>query len=513
MPLELLTIAQMGEADRLAVAGGVPSLALMEAAGAALAEAALAALGARGGGRVVVLCGPGNNGGDGFVAARLLREAGAEVVAGLMYDRSGLKGDALAMAQKWTGRGTSAALVDYTGVRVVIDAIFGAGLSRDVDGRARSVIERLNAWRAETGGYVLAADVPSGLDGDSGRVRGVAAQADETVAFFRLKPGHLLLPGRALCGVLRCADIGVPETALDAIRPQAFRNAPALWAAQVRPPAAADHKYARGHVLVAGGALHRTGAARLAARGALRGGAGLVTLASPREALAVNAAQLTAIMLAPCDGTAEWRGLLADPRIGALVMGPGGGVGAPLREMALAALADAPAGRGLVLDADALTSFAEAPEALFSAIRASAAEVVLTPHEGEFARLFKMKDENSHQFSQDVSRLERARAGAQASGALVLLKGGDSVVAAPDGRAAILADAPPFLASAGSGDVLAGLVAARLAQPHEPRDAFAAVCAGAWLHGAAGRACGPGLIAEDLPEALPGVFRALWGPG
>jgi hydroxyethylthiazole kinase-like uncharacterized protein yjeF len=515
-PIELLDVAQMGEADRLAIAGGVGGLALMEAAGAALAQAALAALGACGGGRVVVLCGPGNNGGDGFVAARLLREAGAEVVAGLMYDRSGLKGDARAMAEKWSGRTTSAALVDYSGVSLVIDAIFGAGLSRDVDGRARSVIERLNGWRAETGGFVLAADVPSGLDGNTGRVRGVAVEADETMTFFRLKPGHLLLPGRALCGAVRRAEIGIPTAVLDEIRPQTFRNAPGLWSRFVRPPAASDHKYTRGHVLVVSGPMHRTGAARLAARGALRGGAGLVTLASPREALAVNAAQLTAIMLAPCDGAQELAGLLADPRMNALVVGPGAGVGEALREMVLAALAGAPAGRAIVLDADALTAFASAPERLFAAVRGSAAEVVLTPHDGEFSRLFKSEGEDSHVMSEDFSRLDRARAGARLSGALVLLKGGDSVVAAPDGRAAILSDAPPHLATAGSGDVLAGIIAGVLAaRPAQARasgaGAFEAVCAGAWLHGAAGRACGPGLIAEDLPEALPRVFRDLWG--
>ena len=513
-PTELLTVAQMGEADRLAIVGGTSGLALMEAAGRAVAEAARAALASRGGGRVVVLCGPGNNGGDGFVAARLLREAGIETLVGLMYDRSGLKGDARAMAERWTGRTTSAALVDYSGVSLVVDAIFGAGLSRDVDGRARSVIERLDAWRRETGGFILAVDVPSGLDGDSGRVRGVAAGADETVTFFRLKPGHALLPGRALCGAVRLAEIGVPASVLAAIRPQTFRNAPALWRAAVRPPDWSDHKYARGHALVVSGPLHRTGAARLAARGALRGGAGLVTLASPREALAVNAAHLTAIMLAPCDGADDLAGLLADPRIGALVIGPGGGVGEGMRAMVLAALAGAPAGRGIVLDADALTSFADAPDALFAAVKASAATVVMTPHDGEFERLFNKQDEKAQAFSQDVSRLQRARAGAEASGAFMVLKGPDCVVAAPDGRAAILADAPAHLATAGSGDVLAGIIAARLVQARArgpDAAAFEAVCAGVWLHGAAGRACGPGLIAEDLPEALPGVFRALWG--
>ncbi len=495
--LELLSTQQMATADRLTIAGGTPGIDLMEEAGRAVADAARQALVARGGRRVLALCGPGNNGGDGFVAARILREQGYDVLVALLFDRSGLKGDALEAARRWPGRVTSAQLVVYDGVDVVIDALFGAGLVRDLDGRARVVVERLNAQRATGACAVVAVDVPSGVDGDSGLVRGVAVEADVAVTFFRLKPGHILLPGRDLCGRTICADIGVKADVLPAIAPDTFLNAPALWRDALPPLSAAAHKYARGHALVLSGVLHRTGAARLAARGALRGGAGLVTLASPREALAVNAAHLTAIMLAPCDGADAFSAALQDQRINAVVLGPAGGVGAPLRAMVLAGLAVPARHRGFVLDADALTSFEGRLEELSSAIRSFGGAVVLTPHEGEFARLF------AGEAFLAASRLTRARAAAQASGAIVLLKGPDTVVAHPDGRASIARDLPAWLATAGSGDVLAGLIAACLARG---APGFEAASAAVWLHGAAAGAFGPGLIAEDLPERFAQAF-------
>lgn len=514
-PIELLSTAQMAEADRLTIASGVPGLELMEAAGRAVADGALRMLAEQGEvhGSVLILCGPGNNGGDGFVAARLLREQGVAVIVGLLYDRAGLKGDALLAAQAWTGRVQSAALVSYEGVSLVIDALFGAGLTRDIDGRARVVIERLNAWRA-AGGRVLAVDTPSGVDGDTGAVRGVAVEADAAVTFFRLKPGHLLHPGRALCGRIELAQIGIADDALTAIAPQTFLNAPALWRGALPSPSVTGHKYDRGHVLVLSGPMHRTGAARLAARGALRGGAGLVTIASPREALAVNAAHLTAVMLAPVDGAAEYRALVADHRLNALVLGPGAGVGAPLRALVREALA-APGRRGVVLDADALTSFSGRWSELAAWIARSEASVVLTPHDGEFASLFKAQAEGVESSNQqpdvlipETDRLGRARIAAKLMGATVLLKGADTVVAHPDGRASIACDLPPWLATAGSGDVLAGIIAAHLARG---APAFEAASAAVWLHGAAARAFGPGLIARDLPEALPGVLKVLGG--
>ena len=262
-----------------------------------------------------------------------------------------------------------------------------------------------------------------------------------------------------------------------------------------------DHKYARGHALVVSGGLAHTGgtgAARLAARGALRAGAGLVTIASPREALAVHAAANLAVMVRAVDGAAELATMLGDRRLNAVVLGPGGGVGAPMRELVAAALAGE---RAVVLDADALTSFAEDPAALWAAIAGRSA-TVMTPHQGEFSRVFKGEPSVLHA----ASKLAAARAAAGRSNAIVVLKGPDTVIAAPDGRAAISDNAPPWLATAGSGDVLSGMIAALLAQG---MPAFEAACAAVWLHGEAGNAAGPGLISEDLPEVLPQVYRAL----
>jgi hydroxyethylthiazole kinase-like uncharacterized protein yjeF len=315
------------------------------------------------------------------------------------------------------------------------------------------------------------------------------------VTFFRLKPGHLLLPGRLHCGALRIADIGTPASVLIEIRPNSFADEPALWLAHYPWPSEDGHKYARGHAVVVSGPAYSTGAARLGARGALRIGAGLVTVASPREALAVNAAQLTAIMVREADDARGLATLLADKRKNAVLIGPGAGVGERTRQMVLTALGSDAA---IVLDADALTTFAESKESLFEAIAARQAPVVLTPHDGEFARLFGDLV--------PAPKLERARQAAARSGAIVMLKGADTVVAAPDGRTSINATTSPWLATAGSGDVLAGMILGLLAQG---MPAFEGASAAVWLHGAAAKTFGPGLIAEDLPEMLPQVLRNL----
>jgi hydroxyethylthiazole kinase-like uncharacterized protein yjeF len=491
---ELLTSAEMSEADRLAVAGGTSGLKLMEAAGRAVADAACARLGGR---RVVVVAGPGNNGGDGFVAARIVAERGHAVRLLFAGDRDKLKGDAAQAAAGWT-RPVEAASPDLIDPdALVIDALFGAGLDREVTGAPRAMIEAMN----RTAGPVIAVDLPSGINGTTGAVMGAAVKASHTVTFFRRKPGHLLLPGRMHCGTVECADIGVPASVLDRVRPQTFANELPLWSAHFPVPQPDAHKYARGHGVVVSGGVSTTGAARLAACGALRAGAGLVTIASPREALAVNAASSLAIMVRPVDGEDELRAFLADTRRNAVVLGPGGGTGEPMRRQVFAALKSEAA---VVLDADALTSFAECPDALFEAIRARGGKpVLLTPHAGEFTRLFSgiADDPQLH------SKLERARAGAARSGAVILLKGADTVVATSDGRASIAANAPAYLATAGAGDVLAGMVAGLLAQHMPP---FEAASAAVWLHGEAGQAFGPGLIAEDLPETLPGIYRGLF---
>jgi hydroxyethylthiazole kinase-like uncharacterized protein yjeF len=331
-------------------------------------------------------------------------------------------------------------------------------------------------------------------------VLGQAVKARETVTFFRAKPGHYLLPGRLHCGRLRVVEIGIPERVLETVRPQTFANEPSLWWPAFPRPGVEGHKYGRGHAVVVSGGLASTGAGRLAARGALRIGAGLVTIASPREALPAQAAENLAVMVKPVDGARELSEFMADRRRNALVLGPGGGVGAAMREQVIAGLAG---GAAVVLDADALTSFAGEAAALAAAIAGLPDRpVVLTPHDGEFSRLFN----DIIDISKSHSKLEKARAAARFINAIVLLKGADTVVAAPDGRASISARAPPTLATAGSGDVLAGMIAGLLAQG---APAFEAASAAAWMHGDAALRFGPGLISEDLPDQLPAVLRAL----
>lgn len=526
---ELLTNEEMAKADLLTIASGTPGSFLMEQAGAAIAREAerLAPFPAS----VKIFCGPGNNGGDGFVAARLLGAKGFSVEVGLLCERDALRGDAASAAKDWPGTIMPIDNLSLEGADLAIDALFGAGLARDLDGLAKDIVLRINEWARKTQKPILAVDVPSGIDGSSGAIRGLAIEARRTVTFFRRKPGHLLLPGRRHCGETIVADIGIPGTVLAEIMPMAFANDPVIWTHHFPIPRIEGHKYSRGHALVASGGLAHTGAARLAARGALRAGAGLVTVATPTEALPVHAAALTAIMTRVCDSAEDLSRLLGDRRMNALVLGPGLGVGEATRAMVLTALcAEAPTAeprRAIVLDADALTSFQGDAITLAQSVRASDAPVVLTPHEGEFSRLFagiEAGDEarwdglvlppeklaaSLHALSRD-SKLERARAAAALTGAVVLLKGADTVVAEPSGRATIAHDLPPWLATAGSGDVLSGIICGLLAQSMPP---FEAAAAGAWLHGAAARAFGPGLIAEDLPETLPQVLRALLSDG
>jgi ADP-dependent NAD(P)H-hydrate dehydratase / NAD(P)H-hydrate epimerase len=492
--MEVLTTTEMEHADRLAIAGGTPGFALMLRAGQAVAEAAMDLVEQ---GPILVVAGRGNNGGDGFVAATELVARGRSVSIILLCERDTLQGDAALAARGWKGPVLPCDVRAIGAPALIIDALFGAGLNRPVKGDPHDIIEAINA----SGAPVLSVDLPSGINGTTGAVMDVAVRATETVTFFRRKPGHLLLPGRVHCGRVRLVEIGIEAGVLDQIRPLTFENIPELWRGSFPVPRIDGHKYARGHAVVVSGELAATGAARLAARGTLRAGAGLVTLASPRCALAVNAAALTAVMIHAIDTRAEFADLLTDKRLNACVIGPGAGVGERARDFVLAALS---AQRGLVLDADALTSFADAPDHLFEAIKSSGdPQVVLTPHEGEFPRLFSDMN-NKHPLR---SKLERVRAAAERSGAVVLLKGPDTVVAAPDGRAAIAANAPPWLASAGAGDVLAGMIGGFLAQGVP---AFEAACMGVWMHGEAGSEAGPGLIAEDLPEVLPAVFRRLY---
>ncbi len=479
---EILSNEEMRRADAMAVEAGTASLALMENAGRAVADIIVSRFAPC---RVAVLCGPGNNGGDGFVVARLLSGHGFDVVVACGGEQ---KGDAAAMADRWRGARAPLIPVVLDEADLIVDALFGTGLSRPPDAIYRTLIEAVN--RASV--PVVAVDIPSGVDGDSGQVRGIAIEADITVTFFRLKPAHLLLPGRELCGETLLADIGIPDAACAGI--SLFENSPALWGAYYPWPRPDAHKYARGHCLVVSGPAHATGAARLAARGALRIGAGLVSVAAQGDAVAVNAAHLTAIMVKPFDGAAGLASLLADRRLNAAVMGPGLGVGPDTVALVARMLAS---GTATVLDADALTSFRDDPQALFGKIHHP---VVMTPHDGEFERIFPGLLESA------ASKVEAARAAAARSGAVVLLKGNDTVIAAPDGRAVINANAPAGLATAGAGDVLAGFIGGLMAQG---MPAFEAASAGAWLHGDAAGRFGPGLIAEDLPEILPESLSGL----
>ncbi len=478
----LLTPAEMAQADQLTERSGTPSLTLMEAAGRAATAQILRRFGKR---EVLVLCGPGNNGGDGFVVARQLREAGWPVRVALVGARDRLKGDAAVNAGRWGETGP--AELRTTGL--IVDALLGAGLDRDVTGDMAKLIDAANG----AGVPIVAIDVPSGVDGASGAIRGMAIKADLTVPFFRKKPGHVLMPGRDLCGELVVADIGIPASVLPPIGARVWENGPHLWSIPV--PGAAAHKYSRGYCVVVSGAALQTGAARLTATSALRAGAGAVTLIGAEEALLVHAAHVTAVMLKPFATLAEFRDLVGG-KVNAVVIGPAAGVTDATRDHVLAVLELVPAA---VLDADALSVFKDMPEVLFGAIKARPDRpVVMTPHEGEFERLFG---------TVDGSKLERTRSAAARSGATVILKGSDTVIAAADGRAAINTNAPASLGTAGSGDVLAGIAGGFLAQGTA---GFEAACAAVWIHAEAANQFGrPGLISEDLPDLIPAALAGL----
>ncbi len=478
----VLNVHQMNEADRLTVAEGTPTAMLMGNAGRAVAfeiERRWTKC------PVTVLCGTGSNGGDGFVVARSLAESGWPVRLALLGPRDHLAGASRHHAAQWHGAVEPMTPAVLDGAELVVDAIFGSGLSRALEGPAEETL----AAAAHKGLPIVAIDVPSGLMGDTGVTLGAVA-AVLTVTFFRKKPGHILLPGRSLCGEVVLADIGTSPSVLDQILPDTFENDPVLWVSDLPRLEANGNKYTRGHALIYGG-YPMTGAARMAARAAARTGAGLTTIAVPEKALPIYAAALTSIMVHPLVASMDFDELLADRRFSAFLIGPGAGTGEETRLRALAMLKT---GRPTLLDADAITAFQEDPPALDRAI---VGPCVLTPHDGEFQRLFDPSGD----------KLTRVRAAARRSGAIIILKGSDTVVAAPDGRTVINTNAPPTLATAGAGDVLSGMVLGLLAQGMEP---FLAAAAAVWLHGAAASEFGPGLMAEDLPDLLPGVFRNLY---
>jgi hydroxyethylthiazole kinase-like uncharacterized protein yjeF len=478
---EILTVAQMNAADRFAMAAGTPGTLLMQRAGEAVAQEVARRWTPR---RVSVLCGPGNNGGDGFVAAVALAQSGWPVRLALLGGLDALRGDAQAHARRWTGGVEPLTPSVIEDAELVVDALFGSGLSRRLDSQAADTL--IAAQRR--GLPILAVDVPSGVMGDSGENLGAAA-AICTVTFMRKKPGHLLLPGRDLCGEVVLKDIGIPPAALDSMCIDIWENNPQLWLTKLPQLRTAGNKYSRGHVLLYGG-YPMTGASRMAARAAARSGAGLTTIAVPERAFSIYASALTSIMAHPLARDEDFAGMLKDPRYTAFSIGPGAGVSDTTRAHALTLLRS---GKPVVLDADAISVFSAQPDVLFQAIHGPC---VITPHEGEFKRIFDSAGD----------KLTRARRAARHSGAVVVLKGADTVIAAPDGRAIINGNAPATLATAGSGDVLGGFIVGLLSQGME---AFAAAAAGVWMHGEAANDFGPGLIAEDLPDMLPGVLKRL----
>lgn len=477
----LLSVDEMAAADNAAIKSGISGETLMERAGAAIADAITARWTSM---PVAVLCGPGNNGGDGFVVARLLKQAGWDVRLALLGTSDRLKGEAKIQAARWDGviSDLSPAILD--GAELVVDALFGAGLSRPLDGAAKEVIAAISS---ET---CVAVDIPSGLHGDTGEILGSAADAMLTVTFFRKKPGHLLEPGRSKCGEVLLADIGIPASVISEINPLQASNDPGIWQHHLPIIGPEHHKYNRGYAVI-GGSSDMPGAAILAAAGARRAGAGMVTLTVPKESATIFRLSQPGAVVRTVRDTGTFSDIVGDNRVGAVLIGPGHGITVATRERTLAALR---LKRPTVLDADALTVFKDTPELLFSSIEGPC---VLTPHEGEFRILFKS----------DGDKLTRARCAAEVSGAVIVLKGSDTVIAAPDGRAAINHNAFPWLATSGAGDVLAGIITGLLAQGMA---SFEGAMAGVWMHGAAAAAHGPGLIAEDIPNLLPEILSKLY---
>lgn len=492
---DILTVAAMAAADRFAMANGRSGGTLMDAAGAGLANAISRRWSPR---PAAVLCGPGNNGGDGWEAAALLAAAGWPVEVFAMAHREALSGDAARAAAKWTGAVSLLHAFDPARYGLVLDALFGAGLSRPMDGDAAHLAAACNEARS-IGLIVVSADVPSGLDGDLGEARGLAFRADLTVTFHRLKPAHLLQPGRAACGQIVLADIGIPDGWREAAPACAHINGPELWAAPGLDLAVGAHKHTRGRLCVLSGPAGASGAARLAGDAGLMGGAGFVTLLCPPDALAESAASTRSLVTRSFDPKDDFAAVLDAHRAGAAVIGPGAGTGPATgdatRRRVLSALNRA---GPLVLDADALTVFEGAPDRLFAAVEGL---VVLTPHAGEFARLFPDLAQRT-----DLNKIEITRQAAARAGAVIVHKGPDTVIAAPDGAVRVNVHASARLATAGTGDVLAGLIGAFLVQG---LSAFDAASAAVWIHGEAGRRCGPGASVETVLERLPDALSAL----
>ncbi len=481
----------MSRAEKLAAEAGVSTLTMMENAGRAATEEVVRRFPR--GSRVAVLCGPGNNGGDGFVCARYLRERGYQVRLSLNARKEDLKRDPKEMARRWDEAIEPFSPKSIEGAQVIVDALYGTGLREMIGGPVAQVIEEVTSRALP----VVAIDVPTGVDATSGVIHGVAFKASSTVTFFRRKTGHVLLPGRLYCGDVRAAEIGIPASVIEQIQPGSFLNDPDFWLRFFPKLKVDDHKYDRGHAVVVSGPMERTGAARIAARAALRAGAGLVSVATSKSAFYINASQLAAIMVDAYDGAEGLAEILSDTRITAALIGPGAGLDPEVKEQVHAVLASQVTA---VIDAEGLTSFSDTPLELFDRIKARMpALTILTPHEGEFRKVFP-------DLADEPSKLERARRAAEISGAVIVLKGADTVVCHPGGLAAINESAPAWLATAGAGDALAGIITGLVSQGMA---AFDAAAAAVWIHGELAQTFGPGLIAEDLPDLLPAALQRL----
>lgn len=491
---ELLTPDQMSKADALTIKGGIPGIELMRRAG----EILFAAIEKHfpDAQRVLIVAGTGNNGGDGFVLANLLLNKDCKVNVFIIGDEAKISGDAKLAFDQMSKEAALVRHADFDEYDLIVDALFGAGLTRDIEGRHAEIIEAINAAKTP----VLAVDLPSGVNGQSGVISGCAIKADVTATFFRYKPGHFLYPGRQLCGEVFLGQIGIKEDVLTEIAPRSFLNIPTLWQDQYPFLTETGHKYSRGHALAISGGLDKSGAARLMAKAALRIGAGLVTIACPPETMPAHAAHSDAIMLTQMDCARDLERILGDERINAISVGPGLDPDHATRDLVKLILKSQ---RSVVLDAGALTAFTQKPEELFDAIMTRSAPTILTPHDGEFARLFPDLASENDKLAKTISAAERADA-------TIVLKGPDSVIASANGNASISNNAPPWLATAGSGDVLCGMIAGLLAQGMAE---FEAACAGVWFHGEAGKVAGPGLISSDLEQALRKVIQNIYQNG
>jgi len=504
----ILNIAQSYHADEQATVQGVSGLDLMEKAGQAVTEAIVSRWQKR---PVMVLVGPGNNGGDGFVIARLLTKAGWSVSIYMLGAKSALKGDAAINAKRWRGKifDLEAAFENISKPEqnddtLIIDALFGAGLSKPLKGFIKDLAQKLKQRRKQSKNFVVVAvDMPSGVHGDTGQILGDGSfAADLTVTFGNAKPGHYLMPGRGLCGELVMADIGIPDQVVSDLKPKTFLNSPGIWIDQFPQPHALGHKYNRGHVVVLGGD-EMSGAARLVALAARRMGAGLVTVSVSKKMFPVYASTLEpGTLLKTTQGLKGFCKIIKDPRKTTCVLGPGAGLYKKTAEKVLSALK---ANKNCVLDADALSVFQNDPETLFKALYDNTGQGGLTPHAGEFLKLFPDLAQKQKQYGKLAITIQAAKR----AGCVVVYKGVDTVIAAPDGHAVLNANAPPTLATAGTGDVLAGFMGGLVAQG---MPVFKAAQASVWLHAECANLFGLGLVAEDLIDMLPEVLNELFAP-